>query len=411
MILTLLLIVIYLAFISLGLPDSLLGSAWPSIYSEMGVPISYAGIISMIISGGTILSSLCSDGLIKKLGTGMVTVISVLMTAAALFGFSLSNGFLQLCLFAIPLGLGAGSVDAALNNYVALHYKARHMSWLHCFWGIGATMGPMVVSFWLTTGQWKMGYRTISIIQFILVVILFAALPLWKKTGAEKAGAEAGEETHAVSLSVKKLLGLPGAKAALTAFFCYCALEATVGLWGSSFLVMSRGIDAKTAARWISMFYFGITFGRFLSGFITFKLSQWNMVRLGQGFIAAGVVLLVIPQTNLFLLPGLFVIGLGCAPIYPSLLHETPDNFGSQYSQSIMGIQMACAYIGSTFMPPLFGFLASRLGYGMFQVYAGLILVFMFVMAEKLNHTMGRSGKRGGKGIGPKERPSTFKKL
>ncbi len=390
MVLTLLLVIIYISFISLGLPDSLLGSTWPTLYKELNVPISYAGIISIIISGGTILSSLFSNKLIRRLGTGLVTSISVLLTAAALFGFSLSSSFIALCILAVPLGLGAGSIDAALNNYVALHYKARHMSWLHCFWGIGATMGPLIISFYLARGKWQMGYRSISIIQFVLVAILFISLPLWKRvTSKEEEKVSVKEMPKAIS--VKELVELPGAKSALTAFFLYCALEQTTGLWGSSFLVLSRNIPTETAAGWISLFYFGITFGRLASGFITFKLNQKQMIRAGEIIIAVGILLLLVPGTNVLLLPGFFLIGVGCAPIFPSLLHETPDNFGAQYSQAVMGIQMAFAYAGATFTPPVFGFLASHLGYGVYQFFIGIMLIFMIVMIERLHKSTKRT--------------------
>lgn len=435
--LLLLLIIIYISFISLGLPDSTLGSIWPSIYGEIGVPISYAGILSMLISGGTIISSFFSGKIIQKFGTGMVTVISVLMTAVALFGFSISNSFIGFILCTVPLGLGAGSVDAALNNYVALHYKAKHMNWLHCFWGVGATIGPIVISYWLISGQWKMGYRTISYLQFALVSILLISLPLWKKVANKQSiqdrniielpdttnpaqvedltysnekkedsintkdsiNSNNSTNTHNnintegniqdstdtnVSISFKKVLQLPGAKAALLAFFSYCAIEATTGLWGSSFLVQARGISEQKAAQWISLFFLGITIGRFLSGFITMIINQKKLVRLGQIIIAAGILLLLIPGTKL-LLPGLLMMGFGCAPIFPSLLHQTPVNFGSKYSQAMMGIQMACAYIGTTFVPPIFGFLASRINYQIFQYFLVIILIFMIIMVELLN--------------------------
>lgn len=389
MVLISLLVIIYISFISLGLPDSLLGAAWPSMYQLIDAPISYAGIISMIGAGGSIISTMFSGRILKKFNTGIVTAVSVFMTAFALFGISISNSFIELCAFAIPLGFGAGGVDSALNNYVALHYKARHMSWLHCFWGVGATAGPVILSYWLIAGQWRMGYRTISIIQFVLVGILIVALPLWKKVSKMD---EIKEEVvvEKKMLSVAGLMKLPGAKAALIAFFSYCSIEATVGVWGSTFLVMTRGIDAKTAASWISMFYFGITFGRLLSGFITIKFNQRQMIRMGLILLAIGIVLLFIPGTEILLLPGLFMIGLGCAPIFPSLLHETPKNFGAQYSQSVMGIQMASAYIGSTFMPMLFGFLAFHFGYGLFQVFMGVFLVLMFAMVEKLHKRVDR---------------------
>jgi fucose permease len=383
MVLTLLLIIIYLSFISLGLPDSLLGSAWPSMYVRMGVPVSYAGIVSMIVAGGTIIASFFSEKIIRRLGTGKVTVISVSMTAVALFGVSVSRNFFELCIWAVPLGLGAGSVDAALNNYIALHYKAKHMSWLHCFWGIGATTGPVIMSYCLQYGgRWNQGYLTIGIIQFCLVAVLFLSLPLWKKVGEESAQLE---ETPKSSLKLGELLKLPGAKPALVSFFCYCSLEATAGLWGSSYLVIVKGIAAETAAKWISLFYFGITFGRFLSGFITMKLNQRQMIRLGQAILACGVMLLLLPFGSLLLLAGFFLIGLGCAPIYPSLLHETPVNFGSEHSQAIMGIQMACAYVGTTFMPLLFGMLAAHISYTLFPIYLGILLLLMIAMVEALH--------------------------
>lgn len=392
MILTLLLIIIYLSFISLGLPDSLLGSAWPSMYPQMGVPVSYAGIVSMIIAGGTIIASFFSEKIIRRLGTGKVTVISVSMTAVALLGFSLSRNFFELCVWAVPLGLGAGSVDAALNNYVALHYKAKHMSWLHCFWGIGATTGPVIMSYFLQYGdKWDRGYLTIGIIQFCLVTILFLSLPLWKKVGEKPAQSE---EIQKSSLKLSELLKLPGAKLALVSFFSYCSLEATAGLWGSSYLVIAKGIPAERAAKWISLFYFGITFGRFLSGFITMKLNQRQMIRLGQVVLACGVTFLFLPFENFMLLTGFFLIGLGCAPIYPSLLHETPINFGSEHSQAIMGIQMACAYVGTTFMPLFFGMLAAYTSYTLFSVYLGILLLLMIAMVEALNRRVHESGDK-----------------
>lgn len=378
----LLLVIIYLAFISLGLPDALLGSAWPSMYGGLGVSIDAAGIIAMIVAGGTIVSSLFSDRLIRRFGTGMVTFVSVTMTAVALLGFSLSGSYWMLCAFAIPLGLGAGSVDAALNNFVALHYKARHMSWLHCFWGIGASVGPIIMSYSLVrAGSWNTGYRVISIVQFALVGVLLVSLPLWKKVQTPESR---GESSQQKVLTIPQLVALPGAKPVLLAFFCYCAIENTVNLWASSYLVTVRGIPAETAARWVSLYFIGITCGRFLSGFLTIKLKHRQMVRLGQLLIGLGIVVLMLPIDGNALLVGLFLIGLGCAPIYPSLLHETPENFGSQVSQSMMGLQMACAYVGTTFMPPLFGLIGARISYSLFPVFLGLLLLLMVVMITLL---------------------------
>ncbi|MDR2797900.1 MAG: MFS transporter, partial [Treponema sp.] len=358
MVTLLLLIIIYLAFISLGLPDSLLGSAWPSMYKVLTVPLHYAGYISMIIASGTVISSVFSEKIIRRLGTGMVTAVSVLMTATALIGFSISHTFIALCLYAVPLGLGAGSVDAALNNYVALHYKARHMSWLHCFWGIGASMGPIIMSaFLIHNNSWNLGYRTIGILQFGLVLVLFASLSFWKK---EKGYATTGQHQ---SIHFSTLFHIVGVKQALVAFFCYCTIETITGLWGTSYLVMVKNISPEIAAQWIALYYFGITFGRFMSGFATLKLNNRQMIRLGQGIIGCGIIVLILPIGNWTLLLGLFMMGLGCAPIFPSLLHETPENFGKEYSQAIMGIQMASAYTGTTLMPPIFGRIASYISF------------------------------------------------
>jgi len=382
-----LLIIIYISFISLGLPDSLLGSAWPSMYSGLNVPLHYAGYISMIIAGGTVISSIFSERIIRRLGTGLVAAFSVLLTAVALLGFSVSPVFALLCLFAIPLGLGAGSIDAALNNYVALHYKAKHMSWLHCFWGVGASIGPIIMSYFLIRGRpWSMGYRTIGIIQSALVAVLFITISLWGKNKAQS-GDEIKETRQGIKFS--ELFHTVGVKQILVAFFCYCSIEATTGLWGSSFLVIEKNIAPEIAARWISLFFIGITAGRFVSGFLTMKFNNRQMVRLGQAFIAIGIIALLLPFGRTLLLPGFFIIGLGCAPIYPSLLHETPRNFGSEKSQAIMGIQMASAYIGTTFMPPLFGRLASYLSFKAFPFFIGGILLLNIFMVELVNKRIG----------------------
>jgi fucose permease len=383
MISTILLIIIYLSFISLGLPDSLLGSAWPSMYGGLNVPLHYAGYISMIIAGGTVISSIFSEKIIRRLGTGIVTALSVLMTAVALLGFSFSTAFVLLCLWAVPLGLGAGSVDAALNNYVALHYKAKHMSWLHCFWGFGASTGPIIMSFFLINkNSWNSGYRTIGLLQCCLVAILFITISLWGKNKSQNNNVK---NESSKGIKFKELFHIAGVKQILVAFFCYCSLETTTGLWGSSFLVMGKNISPEMAARWISLFFIGITSGRFISGFLTMKLNNRQMVRLGQGLIACGIAALMLPIDRVLLLPGFFIIGLGCAPIYPSLLHETPRNFGSEKSQAIMGIQMASAYIGSTFMPPLFGRIASYLSFKIFPLFIGGILILNIIMVELLN--------------------------
>ncbi len=379
----LLLAIIYLAFISLGLPDALLGAAWPSMYPQFDVPVSYAGIISMIIALGTVVSSLQSDRLTKKLGTGKVTALSVLMTAMALFGFATSHSFGMLCLWAIPYGLGAGSVDASLNNYVALHYESRHMSWLHCMWGVGASAGPYIMGYALTAGWgWNSGYHIIAVLQIVLTAILLCSLPLWKQRPAEVL--QDGKVQNVKALSIREVLQLAGAREILVCFFCYCALEQTTGLWASSYLTLHKGVSADTAATFASMFYLGITVGRALSGFLTMKLNDVQMIRLGEVIIGIGVLVMLLPFGQSLSLAGLILIGLGCAPVYPCVIHSTPAHFGADKSQAIIGIQMACAYVGTCLMPPVFGLIANHITVALLPVYLLIILVLMVIMHELL---------------------------
>lgn len=390
---SLLLAVIYLAFISLGLPDSLLGSVWPTIYQEFNVPVSYAGAIFMIISAGTIFSSLQSDRLTKLLGTGKVTAFSVLMTAVALWGFSISSSYWMLVLWAIPYGLGAGSVDASLNNYVALNYKSHHMSWLHCMWGVGASIGPYIMSFALLNGQtWNMGYRYISLIQVVLTIIIMLSLPLWKKRPVidDVDGVQESENKKDKALTLKEIVNIPGAKQVMLMFFCYCALEQTTGLWSSSYLVLQHGFDLEIAASYASLFFIGITVGRAVSGFITMKLNDKQMIYLGQVIILIGIILMCLPFGHQVALVGLVTIGLGCAPIYPCIIHSTPTNFGADKSQAVIGVQMASAYVGNLLMPPLFGIIANHISVRLFPVYLLLILIVMVVMHIKLNKSVSK---------------------
>ncbi len=392
---TFFLVIIYLAFISLGLPDSLLGAAWPVMHLEIGAPLEAAGLLSMIIAGGTIVSSLASGTVLKRLGTGKVTFISCLMTAGALLGFSFSPSILWLAMLAVPLGLGAGSVDAGLNNYVATHYKAHHMSWLHCFWGVGATLGPIIMSKFINSeNSWRSGYITVSIVQFTLVVLLFFTLPLWDKSSKEKSAndftlkEEDGNTQAALQHeAVKKVkpLQIKGVKFALVSFMFYCATEATVGLWGSSFLVNVKGLPAATAAQWVSMYYGGITIGRLITGFITMKVSNRVLIRMGQSIALFGAVLLVLPLSPIYSLVGFIMVGLGCAPIYPCMLHETPARFGKENSQMLMGYQMAFAYTGSTFLPPLLGLIASYTTIGIMPFLVSIYIITMLVGSERIN--------------------------
>ena len=386
----LLLAVIYVAFISLGLPDSLLGAAWPSIYPQIEVPVSYAGIISMLIAAGTIVSSLNSDRLTLRFGTGKVTATSVAMTAVALLGFSFSTSFLELCLWAIPYGLGAGSVDASLNNFVALHYKSRHMSWLHCMWGVGASLGPYIMGYALTGhAGWAGGYRIIGLLQIALAALLFISLPLWKKTPVNigvgdansapthQANADDRQARPRTPVTPAQILRIRGAKAVMLAFFCYCAIEATAGLWAASYLNLQRGVSAEDAASYAALFFVGITVGRALSGFLTIRFSDDQMIIGGEALIVIGIATMVIPGHNIIALMGLVVIGLGCAPVYPSIIHAIPERFGADKSQAIIGVQMATAYVGTLAMPPFFGLIANRVSVALFPYYLMLLLFSM----------------------------------
>ena len=398
---SLLLAVIYTAFISLGLPDALLGASWPVMQKDFGVPISYAGRISMIIAAGTVVSSLLSHRLTKKLGTGKVTAASVFLTGAALFGFSVSGAFPLLCLWAVPYGLGAGAVDAALNNYVALHYKARHMSWLHCFWGVGAALGPSIMGAALEDGgSWQKGYRIVSILQLVLTLLLFLTLPLWKGQRQEQTPQAApSERSSGHAASFKEMLRLPGVPFVLICFFSYSAIEQTSVLWASSYLVQSRGVEETLAAGFGALFVAGITAGRLASGFIAEKLGDRHMIRIGIALVLLGALLVFLPLTaDSLALGGLVLMGIGCAPIYPAIIHATPGNFGAENSGSIIGVQMAAAYIGTTLAPPLFGLIAQYFHIGLYPFYILLFGLVMCFTSEGLNRQV-RARKNAERGI------------
>ena len=378
---SLLLAVIYAAFISLGLPDALLGSAWPIMHVQMNVPLSWAGIVTFTIAMGTVVSALLSDRLTLRLGAGKVTALSVAMTAIALLGFSVSRQYWMLLVFAIPYGLGAGSVDAALNNYVALHYSNRHMSWLHCMWGVGCSIGPSIMGWVLTGGQtnWPMGYRVVGLIQVGLSALIFLTLPMWKGRAAAD---PSGEKVKPMPLS--ELIRLKGAREIMITFFCYCALESTAGLWASSYLVFHHGLNEETAAACAALFYIGITVGRALNGFIAERFSDTVLTRAGFVIMGLGVVVLLFPLGVLAAQIGLIILGMGCAPTYPCIIHATPIRFGREKSQAFIGVQMASAYMGSTLMPPLFGLIANHISVGLYPAYMTVILLLMVVMHERV---------------------------
>ncbi|MBQ6832864.1 MAG: MFS transporter [Lachnospiraceae bacterium] len=378
----LLLVVIYISFISLGLPDGLLGAGWPTMYQEFRVPVSYAGGVYMIICAGTVISSLMSDRISRRFEAGMVTAVSVAMTAAAMFGFSISRSYWQLCLWAIPYGLGAGSVDASLNNYVAIHYESRHMSWLHCMWGVGASVGPYIMEFALTGGNtWNSGYRYVFLIQSVLVMILFAALPMWKKRMDQ--GGSTDVKCGERPLTLKEVFAIPGAREIMITFFAYSAVEQTAALWSGSYLALGRGLSDEAAAGFAALFFVGITVGRAISGFLTIKINDTNMIRLGCVIITGGILILFLPGIEAAKI-GLVMVGLGCAPVYPCIIHATPEHFGDERSQAIVGIQMASAYCGNVTMPPLFGLIANHISIRLLPLFLLAALICLGLMHEHM---------------------------
>ncbi|HAS56372.1 MAG TPA: MFS transporter [Firmicutes bacterium] len=369
-----------MAFISLGLPDSLLGSGWPAIHLELNIDNSYMGFVSMVISFGTIISSLLSSKLISRIGTRFVTLGSVFLTVIALFGFSFSKEFWMLIVFAIPYGLGAGAVDSALNSYVAVHYKAKHMSWLHCFWGAGTIISPFIMGYALTSSSWQDGYRIVGFIQLGIALLLFVTLPVWKVNKSE-------EEKQTKQVSTFSCLKIKGVIFVLIGFFAYCALEATAMQWASTYFVEVKGVDKERSAMLASLFYIGITFGRFISGFFIDKIGDKKAIIIGCSFLFLGIILLSLPINCFPLAISSFIIlGFGCGPIYPCFIHSTPTNFGNENSSSIVGLEMTSAYIGTTFMSPLFGLLGNRFGFKIMPIYLiffALLMTGMMLLSFK----------------------------
>ena len=379
----LILLLIYLVFIGLGSADALFGSAWPTIQVQTNVPLSYAGIVTMLIFGSIISATLLSARLVKRFGPGPVITIAVFTSAMALLGFSFATSFWMLVLLAIPLGLAGGSMDAAINNYAAQHYTSKHMSWLHCFWGVGAVISPLIMRYALSEGGgWNSGYRIVFVIQISIATLLLLSQPLWRKQGVIVE--ENHEQTHILRLP--EILRIKGVKNLLLAFFAYCALEGTAILWASTFLVQHRDVPAEVAAGYAALFFIGITAGRFISGFVADKLGDWRMIRLGIAISLVGIIAVWLPiSSNWLALNGLIVIGLGCAPIFPAIIHSTPKTFGKENAKSIIGVQMASAYSGVILMPPLFGLIATHINVGLFPIYLLIMAVLMLVMVERVN--------------------------
>lgn len=384
---SLLLAFIYLAFISLGLPDSLLGSAWPVMGRELGLNLSLAGYVSMLVSAGTVAASLISDRLTRRFGTALVTAVSAGISALSLLGFSLANSFPALCLLAVPYGLSAGAVDAALNAFIALYYRSRHMNWLHCFWGVGATFSPYIMGYAIGSGHgWRSGYETVFVLQAGMTALLFLSLPLWRRAVTEERGQAAAKKP----LSLWRTVRLPGVTSSLAAFFCYCALETTTGLWAASFLVSEAGLSAEGAARCTSTFFLGITLGRFVSGFVSDRVGDKGMVRIGVALMGLGTgLILCFPAEPVLCVAGLLITGVGGAPYYPSLIHSTPERFGEERAGAVMGLQMASAYVGSSLAPPLFGLLAEGISLSLLSAYLFTLVLLMGILTEMGNRRHG----------------------
>ena len=380
-----LLLIIYISFVSLGLPDALLGSAWPVMHQQFGVAVSRAGVITAIISANTVLSSLFSERVICKLGTGKVTALSTAATAVAMFGFAVSNSFGMMCLWAVPYGLGAGCIDASLNNYVAVNYASRHMSWLHCMWAVGAAAGPYIMGFVLTNGMvWNMGYVSVGAIQLVLAIMLFMAIPLWRKYGVNNRIEPDTATAKAKPMKLKEVVAIKGAKTVMLTFFCFCAVEQTALLWAASYFALGHGLTAEMAALLGAACITGEMLGRFLCGFMTYKFSDVQMIRLGQALIIAGVIVMMLPFGSVVSAAGTFVAGLGIAPIYPCLMHMTPVNFGEDKSQAVMGIQTASACLGGGLAPPIFGLMAQYAGIVVLPIFMLVGTAVMYLAHERL---------------------------
>lgn len=388
---TALLIIIYIAFIGLGIPDSLFGTAWPAIYSEFELPISFGSFVTIIISCGTVLSSVISSKIISRLGTNKVSAYSTLLTALALLGFSFAPNLWVMCFWAIILGIGAGAIDVALNNYVAIHYSATHMSFLHCFYGVGVSVSPYILSLVIAGNfGWRGGYRIAFDIQLIITLLLFLSLPLWRKAhGGEN---ESEENTHK-DLSFGSVLKIPGVKMMCSLFIASCAIECTCGGWGSTFLVEYKHLPAEKAAQIIMIYYIGMTLGRFLSGVLAAKLHSWKIIKLGQIVLGLALLVLILPGGVYLCALGMFLIGLGNGPLFPNFNYLTPENFGSDISQSIIGIQMASAYIGIMIAPTVCGLLGQVFGMVIFPFYLIVFYAIMIPVTIRIKTVLKRNAK------------------
>ncbi len=379
MISSLLVVVIYLIFISLGLPDSLLGSGWPVMQGYFDVPSSYAGYVSMTISFMTIISALASPKLISRIHTKWIVIVSILLTIFGLIGFSLCTSYGMLFIFAVPYGLGAGAIDSAINHYVANNYSSSIMNFLHCFYGVGAVISPNIMAAALRYAGWSEGYRWTAYVQMGILFVCIISLPLWKKN---EAGATKEEE---YTSSIKETIKVPGVMFTLVSFFAYCAGEATCFLWTSSYFAGTReGMSEGLIASFGSLIFGGLMFGRLIAGFVSDKLGDKLLIRIGIAVELIGIILVFLPVKGYIVAAaGFVIIGTGMGPVYPAIQHMAPDNFGKKYSATVIGLQMASAYVGSTFMPMLFGKLQQAAGIAIMPAYLLLFAVLNIVFLEK----------------------------
>ena len=376
---SLLIAVIYLIFISLGLPDSLLGSGWPAMHAAFSVPSSYAGYASMAISFMTIISALLSPIMIKRFHTKWIVIVSIFLTVMGLIGFSISTSYAMLFVFAVPYGMGAGAIDASVNHYVANNYSGSVMNFLHCFYGVGAVISPNIMAVALSKASWNEGYRWTAYIQIFILLICIISLPLWKKNESDSNKQE--EEVAGIREALKR----PGVVLTLIAFFAYCSGEATCFLWTSSYFAgVKEGLTDHLIASFGSLIFGGLMLGRLISGFVSNRLGDRMLIRIGIFVEVVGILLVMIPVASFIPAAiGFVIIGTGMGPVYPAIQHMAPTNFGERYSAAVIGLQMASAYIGSTFMPMIFGNIQEKIGIGIMPFYLLIFAVLNIWMLER----------------------------
>ena len=383
-----LLIIIYIAFIGLGVPDSLIGSAWPAIHIELGIPVEMVSILTFLISGCTVLSSMFSAKILNKLGTAKVTALSTAMTALSLFGFSMAPSFWFMIPLAIVLGLGAGAIDSGLNNYVALHCKASHMNFLHCFYGVGVSLSPYIMSQAFESVGWRGGYRYAFYVQSAIAILLIVSLPMWKKTSSE----EQAEEEKGVTLTLLQMAKNREVRQVWIIMLMTNAIEYACGVWGSTYLVEEKGFNIEHGALALTIYYVGMSLGRFFSGLLANKIKTWKRIFIGSVILAPAILIMLLPLPNIFVVVGLFLIGLGNGSIYPNMIHLTPHNFGKEVSQSIMGSQIAFAYIGVMLAPPMVSLISGVFG---IKVYPVLLAILYLIMVIALKCFINHLKKQG----------------